>query len=191
MAQINLLKQKKATIDIWQVVTSLTVKLLAVVLVLLVCYYIYLFIQAKNTENNISVVESKIQDDRKALAVITNRDELFTRQQQLTELQSLLKSHEYWSGLLPVLKVSTLNQANYAAIRALADGNISMTLSVPSVEELDKFLQVFDLPAVYKNFSDVRIGSIAKSQTVNGIATSVEVRMKYNPAILQYKQPNQ
>ena len=190
MAQINLLKQKKNTSDIWQTVTSLGIKLFAVILLCLLGYYIFLFIQAKKISSNISNIEFQIQTDRKSLANLSKRDELFTRQQQLQLLQGLVKSHSYWSGLLPVLKDVTLKKADYSNIRAVNDGTIALTVNVPTIEDFDRYLQVFDLPKYYKNFYDLHIGGISRNQIGDGLQVSVNVQMRYNPELLQYSQEN-
>src|SRR5579872_5359744 len=104
MPQINLLKQQKRTTDdIWQTVTSVSVKVLVVVLVGVVIYYGYLIYANHNKAGEISTLTVKIQSEQKELASLGGRDELFTRQQQLTQLLSLVSSHPYWSGLLPAL----------------------------------------------------------------------------------------
>ena len=186
MAQINLLKQQKeSTSDILQTVTSISVKVLAFALLAVVMYYGYLYFNARAKTKKISDIQATIAAEQKDLGDPAERSKLFTRQQQLQELMKLVSSHPYWSSLLPVLAKSTLNSANYMKIQALTDGTLSLSVTVPSNEDLDKYLQVFDLPQFYNNFYDIRIGSISKTQVGNTLMTQFDVTMKFNTAILQ------
>lgn len=186
MAQINLLKQQKeSTSDILQTVTSISVKVLAFALLAVVVYYGYLYFNARAKTKKISDIQATIAAEQKDLGDPAERSKLFTRQQQLQELMKLVSSHPYWSSLLPVLAKSTLNSANYMKIQALTDGTLSLSVTVPSNEDLDKYLQVFDLPQFYNNFYDIRIGSISKTQVGNTLMTQFDVTMKFNTAILQ------
>jgi len=186
LAQINLLKQQKeSTSDILQTVTSISVKVLAFALLAVVMYYGYLYFNARAKTKKISDIQATIAAEQKDLGDPAERSKLFTRQQQLQELMKLVSSHPYWSSLLPVLAKSTLNSANYMKIQALTDGTLSLSVTVPSNEDLDKYLQVFDLPQFYNNFYDIRIGSISKTQVGNTLMTQFDVTMKFNTAILQ------
>jgi len=186
LAQINLLKQQKeSTSDILQTVTSISVKVLAFALLAVVVYYGYLYFNARAKTKKISDIQATIAAEQKDLGDPAERSKLFTRQQQLQELMKLVSSHPYWSSLLPVLAKSTLNSANYMKIQALTDGTLSLSVTVPSNEDLDKYLQVFDLPQFYNNFYDIRIGSISKTQVGNTLMTQFDVTMKFNTAILQ------
>ena len=190
MAQINLLKtQKTSSADPWRIVMSIMVKVLGLLLLILVLYYGYLLFQTSKQNKNIVVLQTKIASDRKELAGTADRDQLLTRQQQLLALQNLVKQHPYWSALLPVLQAATLKSSSYTQLQALQDGTLTLSLRVPDTTELDKFLQVFDLPQFYKNFYNVHIGSIGRTQVGNTLMTSVEVRMQYNTDLLQYKAP--
>ncbi len=186
MAQINLLKQKKAETDIWQLISSLSVKILAVGVLILVVYYGYLFIKTRSVASSTIELEQKMEQERQEIAKIPNRDELFVRQQQLKELKSLIGAHPYWSNLLPALAEATLKSSNFLTFRALADGTLSLSVTVPSIVDLDKFLQIFDIPKFNENFFDIKIGSIGRTQVGDTLQTTFDVRMRYNPVLLQY-----
>src|SRR6185503_10547295 len=101
MPQINLLKQKSASENFLQVFPAIVVKLLAVGVLALGGYYGWQFIVIKNInkqildeQRRISAAESKVKD-------VGNRDELYTRQSQLQQLDGLISKHIYWSNLFP------------------------------------------------------------------------------------------
>ena len=189
MAQINLLKQqKKNSIDIWQIIASGSVKVLALVLVAVLAYYGYLFYQAHQKSAALVALQQQISAEQRDLSSNPDQNELYTRQQQLQQLMTLVNSHPYWSNLLPALAKATLRSSNYLTLQAMNDGSLTLSVSVPTTEDLDKFLQVFDIPEFNKNFYDVKIGSIGKTQVGNELLTKFDVNMKYNPSLLQYSQ---
>ncbi len=186
MPQINLLKQQKATSgDALQTIVSILVKLLAVVLIGVILYYGYIFYQIRAKNAEISKLNGEIQQVQKDLASIPGKEELYTRQQQLQQLVSLTSGHTYWSSLLPALAKVTLKSAHYVTISARQDGSISMSVTVPSTEELDKFLQIFDLSEFNQNFYNIKIGSLGKNQVDGQVMTQFDVNMQYNRGILQ------
>ncbi len=186
MPQINLLQPKKKSPDeLWRAVSVWSVRFLIVVLLAVIAYYVVLLLQLHGKNNNIATLQQQILAEQQDLAKITGKDELFTRQQQLQQLMTLVNSHGYWSGLLPALAKATLKSSNFISFQAMNDGTISMSVSVPAIEDLDKFLQVFDLPEFNQNFYDIKISSIGKSVVGTQLLTQFNVNMKYNTAILQ------
>ncbi len=186
MAQINLLQpRKKSSDELWRQVSVWSVRFFLFILAIVVVYYGFLVYQLHNQNKDITATQQQILAEQQDLAKITGKDELFTRQQQLQQLMSLVNSHAYWSGLLPTLAKATLKTANFISFQAMNDGTISLSVSVPSTEDLDKFLQVFDLPEFNQNFYDIKISSIGKSLVGTQLLTQFNVNMKYNPAILK------
>lgn len=185
MAQINLLKQKQASSsDALQTITSLVVKFLVALLVGLIAYYAFLLYRTSSEAKKAVSLEQQISDKGKQLASRPERNELLTRQQQLKELNTLVSAHPYWSGMLPAMAKVMLTTANVVSFKALQDGTIAMTVTVPNISDVERFLQVFDLPEFNNNFYNIRIGSLGKSQSGDSLLISFDVRMNYNPALL-------
>lgn len=185
MAQINLLKQKQASSsDTLQTITGLVVKFLILVLVGLVAYYAFLVFRSSSETKKALSLEEQIAAKGKQLASRPERDELLTRQQQLKELNTLVNAHPYWSGVLPAMAKVMLTTANVVNFKAVQDGTITMGVTVPTITDVEKFLQVFDLPEFNNNFYNIRIGSLGKSQSGDSLLVSFDVRMNYNPALL-------
>lgn len=161
-------------------------RLLMVIFIALVVYYGWLYIRSGSINNQISVLQSEIKSDRQSALTVPGRDELLTRQQQLQEVATLMPDHLYFSGLFPALAASTLNTASYTDLQADNTGLLTLTASVPSLEDLDKYLQVFNLPQVNKNFSNVKIVSFQKTQEKNSTSITFQVTMQYNSSIIQY-----
>ena len=188
MAQINLLKQKKNSSDFWTLFTGILVKFLGAVVIFLIVYYGYLFYQAKKTNDATAKVQQQLLLDQKEIDAIPNRDELFTRQQQLKTLLGLVANHPYWSGMLPALASTTLTSANYLTFQAQNDGTMILSVTVPSTEDLDKFLQIFNLPQYNQDFYNVQIAALGKFQVGDTLMTRFDIHMQYNPALLQRQQ---
>lgn len=115
------------------------------------------------------------------------RDELVTRQEQLNELGTLIDDHVYWSYLLPELGSITLKTAKYTEIDADRDGKLILVANLPSYEDIDKFMQIFDLPEYNEEFSNVRIISISRVQSDDRIVTELRVQLTFNPEFIKDK----
>jgi hypothetical protein len=190
MPQINLLKQ--APVNYSQATFKILEGILLAVLLGLVAYYGWLYLQSKAVDSKITSTEINInQDTQKALAT-PGREELIVRQEQLKNLATLIASHVYFSQILPKLAQSTLSTASYSDLEIPGDGTLSLVATVPTIEDLDNYLQVFNLPQVYKYFSNVKISSFAKVQNLNSTSIRFQVTMNYDPSIIQYSpSPNQ
>lgn len=187
MPQINLLKQqKKNSVDVLQTVASFSVKFLTFILVAVIAYYGYLFYKTHEQDTAMAKLQQDIIAEQKNTVNIDDQNELYTRQQQLQQLLTLVNSHTYWSNLLPSLAEVTLKSSNYLTLQAMNDGTLSLSITVPSTQDLDKFLQIFDLPEFNKNFYDIKVGSIGKTQVGNQLLTKFDVAIKYSPSILQF-----
>lgn len=188
MAQINLLKQAAPQRNLWTVLPKIFASVFLVVLIILAAYYGWKIIESKKIASNIINVQAQINEEKKTGLNMPKRDEVLVRQQQLQGVNEAVANHLYWTQLLPELARVTLKSASYSNIKVGTDGKISMTVKVPTIGDLDKYLQVFDLPAFNKNFSDIRIGGYYKVQGDDNSSTiNFDVLMKYNPDVIQYK----
>ncbi len=188
MPQINLLKQNSSAGASWDQVITWVFRLFLAVFVGIVVYWGWLWYSNYSLGNKIMAAEQTISEQKSEVAKDNGRQELLLRQQQLKELEKLLDSHLYWSQLMPELARVTLKNASYASIKGLSDGNLTLSVVVPSTEDLDKFLQVFDETVKFnKYFSNLRIGPINKIQSGQGLSTKFDVRMNYDPNLLKYK----
>lgn len=185
MAQINLLKQNKPSALSGLNPASILSKLAIIGLLFLAAYYGWLTYKTRGIKKEIEGINQQIEQQKQDLAKVKERDEILTRQAQIKEFDSLISGHLYWSQLLPELAKVTLKNASYLSFRAQNDGTISMDVRVPSIEELDKFLQVFDSPKLNRYFSDLRIGGINKSFDKDIGYINVDIQMKYDQKLLQ------
>ncbi len=191
MAQINLLKQTESSQHSWDIIPKIFARLFLLVLILLVIYYGWTVFSYGQVEKETVATQKKINDDKIAALSIPKRDEVLTRQLQLKTQEGLVSSHIYFSQLFPELARVTLKTASYSSLQAVADGSMTLNATVPSVDDLDKYLQVFDLPKFNENFSDIKIGGFHKASNLPGGSTALNfsVRMRFNPAVVQYQAP--
>ncbi len=179
MAQINLLGSsdlgKKSGFP-----TTLLGRVLFVVLILVLVYYTYLFFSIRSKTSAIAEMEQRIAQAQSESLSNIDRKELLTRQQQLQNANDLIKTHVYWSYFLPELAKVTLQNSSYLDITTQNNGIVELTLVVPNYAEMDKVLQVFDLPQFNQQFSDVKIVSIGKSQQKDVIRNELKVQLKFN-----------
>ncbi len=188
MAQINLLKQSVPEKNLWTILPNIFAKVLLVLLVLLAAYYGWKVLESKNIAKSIRALELKISEEKREGLTLPKRDEVLVRQQQLQALNQVVENHLYWTQIFPELARVTFNKAHYSSIKIGADGILNMTGTVPTINDLDKFLQVFDLPAFNKHFSDIRIGGYNKIQGQDNNSTvDFDVMMKFNPELIKYK----
>lgn len=191
MAQINLLKQKSTGSSLVEVLPTYLVWLFSVVLAGVLAYYGWLFYKMHSVSADISKTQDSITQTRNAIGQLKNTEELIARQQQLKALETLMDSHVYWSQLLPEIAKVTLKTASYSDLKMSSDGTVSLAVSVPTFEDFDKFLQVFDLPEVYANFNNVRVSSFNKIEGDNSTSIKFDVNMNFNQALLKYKSASQ
>lgn len=185
MADINLLGgENKSSFNLGTTSASLAVKALVVVAVLVVLYYGYLRVQISRTRNSIQSTISKTNQLKSQAVSSKERGEVITRQGQLKNLNTLIKNHLYWSGMLPELARVTLKTASYSSITADSTGLLNMEVLVPDYTSADKYLQVFDLPQFNEQFSDVKVLSITKQQKDDQVQTSMKLQLKFNPEFI-------
>jgi hypothetical protein len=193
VAQINLLKQNTTnSFDFSRSIPKILVRLFLVVLLCLLGYYGWLYFQVKKIDSDTIALNAKMAGEVSLALGTTDRNELLTRQLQIKTLSGLISSHLYWSQILKPLADATLQTATYTSIETLDDGTLSISGSVPSYEELEKYLQAFNLSDVYQNFSDVLLGGYVKNigKTPDSSNVNFQVIIKYNPDLIQYKPSN-
>lgn len=188
MPQINLLKQTENSSNLKQLTPKIFVWVFLGLLILLAAYYGYLIFQGQNYQKNINDVQAKINSEIDEAGKLSGRSELLVRQQQLQDFTKLIQGHVYWSQIFSKLAEVTLSKAVYTSMAVdSSDGSVVLNTTVPSLEYLDKYMQVFDQPDVIKYFSNVRIGGFSKTQSVGGVsAVQFMVKMDYDPSIIQY-----
>lgn len=188
MAEINLLKQNTRQQDLWKPLAGYLVKFLLVVIVGLLVYYGWLYLQTKGVSKKIGEAQIEIQQTKSAALSMAGRQELFTRQGQLQELQKLVNGHTYWSQVLPALAKVTLKSVSYLSFAASTIGEMQLSVVAPSLEEVEKFLQVFDSPNFNQNFSDVKISGLSINQSGQNKTVNFQLNLKYNSNLLKSPQ---
>jgi hypothetical protein len=190
VAQINLLKQSSTGGGFNKDIPKILIWIFLVILALLLAYYGWLFFESKNIDNKTEAAQIQLNNDSQAALAAKGRGELLTRQQQLQSLSGLVASHLYWSQLFKPLADATLKNASYSSLTVSAGNGLTLSVTVPTLEDMDKYMQVFDLPQFYQNFSNVNFGGFSKSQDKNSTGVKFEVKMQYNPKIIQYQSPS-
>ena len=184
MAEINLLKTSTPTTSLWENLSGWLVKILALLVILVIGYYVFLFFKVKSLNKQITDVQDNIQSAKAAALSMPGREEFLTRQAQVKEFATLTGAHVYYSKLLPALAKVTLKSAYYTNLSLTTQGKVSLQVVVPSLEDLDKYLQVFDQPDVVKNFFNVHMSGFSKTQDSSGKVYVFNVQMDFNPGIL-------
>ncbi len=188
MAQINLLKQNSAA---RHSIGSATYKILArffmLVLFLVLVYYAWLFFKQRSIENQTVAAQAQLANDSETADNLSQRQELLTRQLQIKDLNSLVAAHLYWSQLFPELASATLNTASYDNLTVdPTSDSLTLSAEVPSLQDLDQYMQVFNLPAFNKYFSNVRVDGFNKVGGTDSNAIKFNVQMDYDPSLVQY-----
>ena len=188
MAQINLLKQTTARPSFSNELYRFLPLLFAVALVGLIGYYGWLFYQDRNIETQRVAVLDKMETESQEALKNPRREELLTRQLQAKDLSSLVAAHLYWSQIFPVLAKVTLKKASYNTITIKPqDSSIQLSAEVPTLVDLDKYMQVFNLPQFNKFFSNVRIGGFSQVDAAGGKSIKFTVNMNYDHNLMQYQ----
>lgn len=186
MPDINLLQTQSR--DIGSQASSLA-KAFARILVLLVFLaiiaYGLLFYLSWSTQASINTVANNIKAKQAEIVANEDRDELLTRQEQLNELETLIDDHLYWSYLMPELARVTLSSAHYTSIEAKSDGKLNLVVSLPTYDDVEKYLQIFDLPEYNQQFSNVRVISINKVQSETTVGVQLTIQLTFNPAFIK------
>lgn len=160
------------------------------VLVVIIGYYAWLFIDSGSVDKQIAETNTKLNTERQNALAEKNRSELMVRQQQLKTLSGLVGSHIYWSQLFQPLADSTLKLASYKSLKANLNGELNLDVTVPTLEDLDKYMQIFNLPEFNQNFSNISIGGFTQTKGKDSTSVQFQVKMKYDPKLIKYKDPN-
>jgi hypothetical protein len=144
MPDINLLDSSIQQSRSRSVLATLLYRLLFGLLCLVFIGYGLLWYQERRLSNDITEAAATISKHQDELLNNKDRNELLTRQEQVQKLEALTREHLYWSLLLSELPQMTLKTASLISFTANAEGVATMVVSVPSFEELDKFMQVFE-----------------------------------------------
>jgi len=188
MAQINLLDSEAQTRFKGHGYSWLA-RAMGVILVLVVLSYVYFYFHQRSLQNKINQVRGKTVTAQNEITANTARNELLTRQGQLISLNPLIKNHVYWSGLLPELARVSLRQSTYSSIEAISNGNLILSIKLPTYADMDKFLQIFDLPEYNRQFSNVRVLSINKAAEEGQISYLMRVQLTFNPDFIKNANP--
>ncbi len=188
MAEINLLKAENSVVDQgFGFVARLIAKLLMLILVLVFASYIGLYIYNKSNVKKLESIRSDIKNAQQEALDKKERNELLVRQEQVNKLEVLVDNHLYWSGLLTELARVTLKSAQYTAIEAKSDGKLNLTVTLPTYGEVEKYMQIFDLPKYNEEFSNVRIVNIGTVQTDSSILTQLRLELLFDPDFIKKK----
>ena len=187
MAEINLLKQNSGAGNFGKNIPKILVWFFLLVLISLIGYYSWLFFQSKSIDKKTAAAEAQASKDSQTALTLTGSSELFIRQQQIQNLNKLIAAHIYWSQLFQPLAAATLKNASYDSLAVSTGSDLTLSVTVPTLVDLDKYIQIFNLPQFYKNFSDVRIGEYNKVQDKNSTSIKFQVQMQFNPKIIQYQ----
>lgn len=190
MAQINLLKQSSTGGGLNRNIPKFLIWVFLAILASLLGYYGWLFFDSKNIDKKTADAQAQINSDNQASISDKGRDELFTRQQQLEGLSGLVASHIYWSQFFKPLADVTLKNASYSSLTVGAGNDLTLSVTVPTLQDMDKYMQVFNLPEFNQNFSNVRISGFSKIQDKNSSSIRFDVKMQYNPKIIEYIFPS-
>lgn len=186
MAEINLLKTTTATpSDVGSAVTRVANRVMLGILILLVGLYALLFIVQWNNGRKIKIANTALQQVQTSVSNDKARQEVVARQGQVKAATDLIAKHSYWSKLLPELARVSLSSASYSAIKADETGKLTLTVKVSSYSDLDKFMQIFDLPAYNQQFSNVKLVSVSKIQQESTIVLSALLELTFDPAYIK------
>lgn len=186
MSEINLLRndQSEDRFDAGFVALTVARILLAIVVLIIAVYAILFFLNWRNT-GKLTEVKAKVETVQAEILNNEDRNEVITRQEQIKELDALIGKHVYWSYLFPELARVTLRSATFTQIEADREGLLTMTANLPNYADIEKFMQIFDLPEYNQQFSNVRILSISTVQSEDVIRTQVRLQLMFNPEYIK------
>lgn len=187
MAEINLLKQKSSGQNFIAGLPSLLAKILIIVALGIAAYYGWLFIEEKKADVSLSDLQTQIANAKRDALNRPERYELLTRQGQLKELGALNGNYEYFTKLFKPLADNTLKRARYTGIKADSDGNVTLSAVVPSLQDLDKYFQLFNTSSFSSNFRNVKIGGFYKVKDINSESYTFDIKMQFDPGLIKTK----
>lgn len=182
MAEINLLHSDQVDSGINSGFAAIFIaRLLLILVIVAAVVYVLLYISTWRNGSKLATVNQEVQSLQAEVSANQDRNELVTRQEQLSELETLISKHVYWSYLLPELARVTLKSARYTEIEAESDGKLNLSVSLPSYGDVEKYMQIFDLPQYNQQFSNVRVMGIDTVQKDAAIEILLRVQLTFNP----------
>ena len=188
MPEINLLRTDSSSSTSsadYTGIAKLVSRLLGFVLLLVIVATVAVFVMNWLNGRKLQTVNDDIKTAQASALSNKDRSELITRQNQLVHLEKLIDGHLYWSYLLPEMARVTLKSARYTSIIADGDGTMTLVVNLPSYEDVEKYMQIFDLPEYNQQFSNVRIVSINPAQSDSTIVTQLTIELTFNPAYIK------
>lgn len=186
MSEINLLHTETADSGVnTGFAASLIARLLLILVIAAVVIYAALYFYTWRNNSKLASVNEQVKTLQAEALDNKDRNELVTRQEQLSELETLISKHVYWSYLLPELARVTLKSARYTEINADSTGKLNLSVSLPSYGDVEKYMQIFDLPEYNQQFSNVRIVGIDTVQKDDSIETLLRLELKFNPEYIK------
>ncbi|HEX3099369.1 MAG TPA: hypothetical protein VHQ41_00145 [Patescibacteria group bacterium] len=181
MAEINLLHGDQQHGLGGSFTLRVVARMLLLIMVAAVFLYAAMFFYNWRTSSQLTSVNQQVQAIQAEALANKDRNELVTRQEQLIQLETLISNHVYWSYLLPELARVTLKSAKYTNIEAKSDGKLNLSVSLPNYSDVEKYMQIFDLPEYNQQFSNVRIVGIDTVQNDTTISTLLRLELNFNP----------
>lgn len=185
MSEINLLQTQSAFHQVKERGKRWLLRLMTLAFIVTLALYGYLFYRDWSGQKQISENQAVIAEVQSSLEKDQKRSELLVRQGQLQTVNQLLAEHSFWSGLLPELARITLVSAEYSLVETTPQGDLNITVTVPTYAEAEKFLQVFDLPEYNKYFSNVRVLSLGQSGKDGVSQTTMRIQLTMDQSLLK------
>ena len=146
-----------------------------------------MYLEEKKITTSVTKLQSEIASAKKDALNRPERYELLTRQGQLKELTSLSGNYEYFTKLFKPLADNTLKRARYASIKAENSGEVTLSASVPTLEDLDKYFQLFNTSSFSTNFNNVKVGGFYKVKEKDLEKYTFEIKMNFDPGLIKVK----
>lgn len=185
MSEINLLQTQTTFHQVKEKGKRWLLRVATLVFLLTLALYGYLFYRDWSGQNQIAEHQAVIAEAQTSLENNKERAELITRQGQLKSVNQLLDEHLFWSGVLPELARVTLSSAEYSVIETSEEGDLNLSVTVPTYADAEKYLQVFDLPEYNRYFSNVRVMALTRSQKDTSLQTTMRLQLTLDPALLK------
>jgi len=185
MSEINLLQTHSTFDRVKEKSKRWLLRVATLALLLTFGLYGYLYYRDWSSKKQIAEHQQVIAETQSSLENNQQRAELITRQGQLKSANELIQAHLFWSGLLPELARVTLASAEYSTVETTDEGDLNLTVTVPTYADAEKYLQVFDLPEYNRYFSNVRLLSLSRSQKDNLLQTVMRLQLTMDESLLK------
>ncbi|MDE2311926.1 MAG: hypothetical protein KGJ93_02440 [Patescibacteria group bacterium] len=186
MAQINLLKQKSPSENLAGVLPKIIANVLVAAVLGLGVYYGWLWYRISQTEHAISSGQQALAKAAESVKDISGREEVYTRQAQLKQYNTLVAGHLYWSHLFPALAAATLKGSSYSSMRVTSEGTLQLSVTLSDLNAVDKYIQVFDQPQFNKYFSNLVVNGLKRTGIGPDSPYDLEARLTFDKSLLNY-----